>query len=281
MTFIHDYSTEQERQVFFDSQPKKLYKYRDWKDEWHKRVLNDNELFFSSPIKFNDPFDCALPFKQHPENSDPLVIKENLEKTAIKKYPYLANDPDALAEICAKQLMTILQNPESWFEENWGYKPEELRQRFGVLSLTPHPDNYLMWSHYSDSHKGFCVEFDTRKLVESAGGHFEKVLYGDEIPYFSINDTFPEDLLTKLLFYKSELWKYEDEYRITRIHNPNLTFKFDPACLTGVYFGCKMPYEQIEEIIMILKSKYPWATFHQYELDKTHFKLNKIDIHLL
>jgi hypothetical protein len=42
--------------------PQKLYKYRCWGDEYpnHKRLLTDNELFFASAGKFNDPFEFAV-----------------------------------------------------------------------------------------------------------------------------------------------------------------------------------------------------------------------------
>jgi hypothetical protein len=32
-------------------------------------------------------------------------------------------------------------------------------KRMGVLSLSEINDNILMWSHYSESHTGFCIEF--------------------------------------------------------------------------------------------------------------------------
>jgi hypothetical protein len=38
-----------------------LYKYRNWTDENHKKMLKENELFFASPRSFNDPFDCKIP----------------------------------------------------------------------------------------------------------------------------------------------------------------------------------------------------------------------------
>ena len=94
----------------------------------------------------------------------------------------------------------------------WGYTPEELDKTFGVLSLTPHFANYLMWSHYSKSHEGFCVEFDTRKLVESVGGTFQKVQYENEIPLISIRDSLEDELLSKFIYTKSETTKTSIEF---------------------------------------------------------------------
>ena len=40
--------------------PAILYKYRDWKNEFHKGLLTHNEIYFSSPKDFNDPYDCRI-----------------------------------------------------------------------------------------------------------------------------------------------------------------------------------------------------------------------------
>ena len=275
---VHETSTEQEKLDFFEHNPPTLCKYRVWSDGFHKRLITHNELFFSSPKRFNDPYDCGLPFRQHINNSDPVVIKYMVEKSALNKFPDLKNDKNAFEEKCAKQLFLIQQNPESWFEMNWGLKPENLNEIFGVLSLTPHSNNYLMWSHYSDSHKGFCVEFDTRKLVESIAGHFQQVRYENEIPFISITDTLENELLAKLIYTKSSIWKYEDEYRLSRIHKSDFAVSFDPESLISIHFGYNMNYEEQIEIIELVKVKYPKAKFYKMELDKETFKLNPGEI---
>lgn len=43
--------------------PKILYKYRDWDNELHKKVLLENKLYLASPKDFEDIFDCNLPEK--------------------------------------------------------------------------------------------------------------------------------------------------------------------------------------------------------------------------
>jgi len=271
MNIIHEISSEEEKEHFFKGAPSSLCKYRNWDDDFHKLVITDQELYFPSPEKFNDPYDCGLPFKQHPENSDPAVIKLRIEETASNIFPDISGAE--LEEKCAKQVLLIQQNPESWFEMSWGYAPSDLNKLFGVLSLTPHPKNYLMWSHYAQSHKGFCVEFDTRLLVESVAGHYQKVTYSKDIPYFSIRDKIEEGLITKLLYTKSEDWFYEDEYRITRIHCANTSIRFDPSALIGIYFGYKMPPEHQVEIIDRAKPLYPHTKFYKMDLSKDKFEL--------
>ncbi len=278
---VHETSTEQEKLDFFKINPLTLCKYRIWSDAFHKRVITHSELFFSSPKRFNDPYDCGLPFRQHPENSDPLVIKFMVERSVLNIFPELKDDKNALEEKCVKQLFLIQQNPESWFEMNWGLKPENLNEIFGVLSLTPHTNNYLMWSHYSDSHKGFCIEFDTRKLVESIAGHFQQVKYEKEIPFISIRDSVENELLSKLIYTKSCIWRYEDEFRLSRIHKSDFAVAFDPESVVSIHFGYNMKYEEQIEIIELVKVKYPKARFYKMELDKETFKLNPGEITIL
>lgn len=271
MKIIHEISSPEEKEEFFTNNPSSLFKYRVWDDVYHKLVLTNRELYFSSPSKFNDPYDCALPFKQNPENWDAEVIKFKVEEIAPRIHPGLS--AIELEEKCAQQVMLIQQNPESWFEMSWGYLPEELNIRFGILSLTLHPKNYLMWSHYAQSHQGFCVEFDTRLLVESIAGHYQKVIYDNEIPYFSILDLLEEGLMTKLLYTKSKDWEYEDEYRITRIYRSNTVVQFNPAALKGIYFGYKMLPEQQIEIIETARLLYPEVKFYKMQLSQDRFEL--------
>ena len=43
-----------------DMNPKIVYKYRDWSNPFHKRILLGNEIYLTPPNKFNDPFDCRI-----------------------------------------------------------------------------------------------------------------------------------------------------------------------------------------------------------------------------
>lgn len=38
----------------------------------------------------------------------------------------------------------------------------------GILSLSAVRDQTLMWSHYADGHRGFCIGFNSQKLLRFA-----------------------------------------------------------------------------------------------------------------
>ena len=45
---------------------------------------------------------------------------------------------------------------------------DEIKERFrefGVACFTPIWNNGLMWSHYADSHAGYCVEYCVRGMT--------------------------------------------------------------------------------------------------------------------
>lgn len=270
--YIVDDSPKAEEE-FFKQMPSFLYKYRVWENDFHKSVLTKSEIFFSSPRRFNDPYDCGLPFNQDPDDFIPEKIMEKLESLAQKQFPQYANDEVKLKEECAKQLMLIMQAPSEYFQTNYGYKAEDLSKMYGVLSLTPHPGNFLMWSHYSNSHSGFVVGFNTKKLVQQAFGKFKKVNYTDEIPIISMLDTTDHSLMDKLIYTKALSWNYEDEFRITKIIKPDTTSTFTNDTIETIYLGCKMSYTHKIEIIEVVRQKFSHVEVYEMGLSKKSFEL--------
>ncbi len=41
-----------------------IYKYQDWNNDYNKRTLTHNEIYFAKPSQFNDPFDCRITPKE-------------------------------------------------------------------------------------------------------------------------------------------------------------------------------------------------------------------------
>lgn len=64
--------------------PKVLYKYRDWKNRFHRRITKNNEIYFASPKDFNDPFDCRIAPDITLLNEE--GIKKLIDKTVIQNF---------------------------------------------------------------------------------------------------------------------------------------------------------------------------------------------------
>lgn len=75
--------------------------------------------------------------------------------------------------------------------------------------------NPLMWGHYGNSHKGFCVGYDYNDILnipEYKGNlRFKEITYADAIPPLS-NEVINSG---EALYYKSSDWKKENEFRAT------------------------------------------------------------------
>ncbi len=83
---------------------------------------------------------------------------------------------------------------------------------FGLLSLSPTPNNLLMWTHYSGK-EGFCVEFDVEKFYFEKYGPFP-INYVESIRTLSINrDSFSDSMYAYTLI-KHTRWRYENEWRM-------------------------------------------------------------------
>lgn len=269
---IDDFTTEKEKVDFFKSHPPKLYKYREFGNDNHLRIISDCELYFANPEQFNDPYDCALPFKLNKDTYTKLNLYKLVEQTLLAKFPHMVNNPQSLNAICNQKANEILSDP-NYTVNNWPYGPDQMKNMFGILSLTSIVDNYLMWSHYGKSHTGFCVEFDTRILVESLNEYFAKVLYSREVPLISITDLMNVDIFNTLTYTKNDIWSYENEYRFSKIDSVNSISKFPPEALTGIYFGCNAPKLSINKLAKIAEKNFPKAKFYQFHRSSDSFKI--------
>ena len=242
--------------------PEFLYKYRTWECEYNKVLLTKNEIFLSSANLFNDPFDCEVTVK-YDNLSKAEVIKRNIDYLKKVQPELKRKERRTLAR--KQEKLKFYKDPDhiKWFDQ---YK-KDYNDNFGIYSLTSDCENIVMWSHYANSHKGFCVGFETKKLNESFKIIFNqtgliidlyKVEYQKEYPKLMIQDfekNDPEELIIKPLIIKSEYWKYEKEYRLILTNNVNLPVQLYEGIIIKVILGCKMPDKHKDEIINILNKK--------------------------
>jgi len=114
--------------------PKVVYKYRGWKDDYHKKVLTENSLFFASPKQFNDPFDCRIPDNILSLNDDKLFEYANLK--IHQHAEYLNPNRFNLDAEKTKLYERIKHNPKKFQEELEHSIFEHFDIHIGVLSLT-------------------------------------------------------------------------------------------------------------------------------------------------
>ena len=244
--------------------PPILYKYRSWNQEEHRQILKSNMIFFASPADFNDPFDCKIPWEyEH-------APKGKMNKF-LKQYRRDQNPDMPSHEINRRVARFLIQNkhkdPEI-LDRVRKLQIDRIASVVGVFSLTASPDNLVMWSHYGDAHKGFCVGFDTEKFltlskVEYPFGvlktYLTRVTYVDEYPYVDPFDADKRRKVLTTLTFKSSHWSYENEYRFIVFEQTNTLVPLPDDFIVEVRLGCRMgedgSTDHKSQIIHQLKSK--------------------------
>jgi hypothetical protein len=141
-----------------------------------------------------------------------------------------------------------------------------------ILSLTVAPDISLMWSHYSNSHRGVVMRFRSISAFDSPFGMAKPIVYTDVRPSFftesylinslagleSINN---REMTDAIIYTKMSDWTYEKEWRISSGHGRNKAAPFEDIRfgineLDGIIYGIQMSDGDKAEILD-LSADYP------------------------
>jgi hypothetical protein len=256
--------------------PKYLYKFRSFRNERHKRILTDGELFSPSPDKFNDPFDTRIPIRY-----------ENFTKSEFIRYwtdSYKEDFPNARDRDIrewVKNFYKICRTPKgkNIIADNQEKIINEIRSsKVGVYSLTANLKSILSWSHYADSHRGFCVGFHTSSLrvfLQRSQLPLElgRVDYSKEYPYINAYNTSVAEKARKILWTKSSDWEYENEYRILWNDGANNRLTIPDGIILRVVLGCQVSPADRDEMISILKGPSDRLSLFQAKQQKNTFGL--------
>ncbi|MBY0534436.1 MAG: DUF2971 domain-containing protein [Chitinophagaceae bacterium] len=265
---------------FLSGIPQPLYKYRVWNSKYDvekfgQRPLTHNQVYLASPEEFNDPFDGALPFKYREEDMTPYNIFIKLSEIIRRERPDLSEE-EVHKECWERQSSGVFEDGRYWKDYYEQFK-KTIKERFGILSLAEERDNILMWSHYADSHKGYCVGFDKELLFSHCRGQIGTVLYDDRFPELILFD----DSISSLIPFtvtKSKLWGYEKEFRIVKIDGAKEVVTLPNEAVLEIILGCKMPEEDKKEIYKIAAEKFPHAKLFEAKINLNSFKLDLIPI---
>ena len=124
-------------------------------------------------------------------------------------------------------------------------------KELGVFSLSEVPDNILMWSHYSDQHKGFCIEFERHPNNQLGSPECVPIIYDDEAPEYEATELIKQESFARIATTKSKYWDYELEWRMISKEIGNRTFPL-PAPITAIIFGERMPDNNKKTIVNIM-----------------------------
>ncbi|WP_394897758.1 DUF2971 domain-containing protein [Clostridium butyricum] len=175
--------------------PQKLYKYRSL-NEYTLESLKESYVYASSPLDFNDIFDCR-------DNIDYRDIEINKNKV-LSEVSHLSSE---------KYKKYLLAKTIHGFE----YITNICR----IACFSETNKSNLMWSHYSENHTGICIEYDYNTKNETIINHIFPVKYSKkpintmELKNPDVNNYNYEcelDILISAIT-KSKEWEYEKEWR--------------------------------------------------------------------
>lgn len=260
--------------------PQPLYKYRLWFEpnidcQYSRKIITDNEIYLASPDQFNDPFENGYPFRYRDQDMTPDNIFLKLIEVGRQQWPDIS-DAELHQRCFERQNSGVFDSDKYWMELHEEFK-EQNNKLFGIFSTTSKNDNLLMWSHYADSHRGFCIGFDKFILFPLIHASLGPVLYETEFPKIGMFDR-SDGTLTRILSTKSIDWKYEDEYRFIKMNGARTIINFPNEAVLEVILGHAMKEEYKDEIVKIVKAKFIKAKTYQSQVDLKEFKLNMIPI---
>jgi hypothetical protein len=230
-----------------------LYHFTSLNLERLANILHNNMIYFSKPEDFNDPFELSPYVNMDLLDDAATRIRwvDDLER--IGKKALRGNQP---AEVAAR-IEDARNNAEAAHRllgdlgENMA---NVLRSKYRVFCLSTELTSVLMWSHYSDKHRGLALEFSSR-------GEFfafsDQVRYPNALDPIDPESCDPIELYIAGLLTKAQSWKHENEYRCTASDHGEPGFvktkdgfaQYPSKELTAIYIGCNMPNSHVRAVI--------------------------------
>ena len=257
------------------TRPPLLYKYRAF-DQYTQRIFENNEVHFSSPRSFNDPFDSMLRFIYEGSTAD---RKRFLNAQSAQHRPDL---PRRVHLDYAKRI-----RKQGWDLQDMapGLKNQlmDLREQMGVFCMTQDEANIVMWSHYASRHTGFCIGFRTdlspfsrvRPVDYDAGGPASINVLALWDRWDELTARAARGLLTK-----AADWSYEHEWRIvdSPLSGGVGTREYQPEALADVILGCRVGTDDKRRIIEWCRARNPRPILHQAKEKEREFGLDIVQI---
>ena len=217
--------------------------------------VGDGTLRATQPSALNDPFECAInkAFVEKNEKEDNAELSRRLTQLNPVS-PVSAEEVAKARGIYGSLYLRELLSGQ-------------LSKRFGIVSFATNPYHPLMWSHYTIDGSGFAIGYDVIELIRLSGGEgrLRPINYGSRpVPLMGYPYLF--DNISGLLSYKSEHWKYEQEWRLIvdlnetigtghtdRHEQPINLLRIPNEAVVNIYYTERTPDEAVASVKERLK----------------------------
>lgn len=153
---------------------------------------------------------------------------------------------------------------------------------FRVGCLCTNYKNNLMWSHYADSHRGFCVEYDFCDADASIPLPFP-VIYSNvrpQVPWEEALVRSPENTANATsnlmigLLTKDNCWEYENEWRYLVVASASPSLKMPK--ISCIYLGALIEDKNRKKILNYARKKQ--IPVKQMTVDRGEYKLHASEV---
>jgi len=157
--------------------------------------------------------------------------------------------------------------------------------KWKIGCLCDNHKNNLMWSHYANGHKGFCIEYDFSKWDNINSDYLIlPVCYGEERVQFPWDVALPKNkgYLTEKagktfllsLVSKDKSWEYEGEWRIISMNSEGINVLM--PSISCIYLGACCGESDKSKLIEIAKERK--IPVKQMVLDRGKFILHEVNV---
>ena len=264
-------------EIKYQHMPEKMYKYRYFCKN-HLSALQNDCLYSSDSDHLNDIREAPI-----------SILTDKLKQRALQKAyddarennPWLPvaslRDEYDLSEVfhslhVKEHKKSSLPYPQpgkdafidalvSWVETNFKMILDQhlhaIKNMYNVCCFSSELDEDLMWSHYADSHRGYCIQYDFKSLglLDDRVQLLFPVIYQDS-PSVEIEDLDAVDgsLVMYALTLKNTKWSYEKEWRSFYMHTEKPHSENMPKP-KAVYLGAKVKEEDKKIMLGICSEK--------------------------
>ena len=231
--------------------PRYLYKYMPINKD-SKSSLKERYLWFSKIEVFNDPYEGKV-------RKDHNYTVYELEAFIKKREPNLTS----------YDIQQLLLDADAYIDKGMA----DAYHGTNACCFSTLRDSMLMWSHYSDKHKGMCLEFD---VLEDTTDVFRLLM---PVQYTNVREScnyIRDDMsyMRRFALTKSLDWSYEKEYRALAVALTDQRFPFDIKMLKSIIFGCKTSANDIVTIKNLLSNT---ISFYKCQLNEYEYKVDIVD----
>jgi hypothetical protein len=272
------------RLVMSYAQAMKLFKYC---AESGIYILGSGQLRLSPPNTFNDPFEFAVNINYSSVTKEKL--KRHMNKQEAFENWYQANragqDLEAARKYYDSNRDPIANDFMANLPQNMGREQDNACDKASQIWLvgcfSETPKSILMWSHYSNHHRGMVIEFETDNLHPNLlrESFIIKIKYTKTKPVFQYRFGMAgfEKQFLAMAGHKYLDWQYEQEWRIVV---PLATVKggpfmpFDHNAIRSVRFGQRCPIGlRITAHSLLRQPEFKHVVRYETNLNRREYKL--------